>query len=150
MAPAQQHRYDSPSNDLMRWHDPADPGGFVSGGSQAVNSYGIMPAQPQQPQQQPYGQAPAATPNNALARRQMNRALVPTAPRATFDPSNDAWSFVGNDSSSALLQSSQQANGANMTEEQSIEALEEAATKAKQEAQSKRKQIPPFVQKLSR
>lgn len=119
-----------------------------------MNPYGLMGAQPQQqqlPQQQPYGQVPAATPNNALARRQMNRALVPTAPRANFDNPNDPWSsFVGSDSSSALLQQQQHANGANMTEVQSIEALEELATKAKQEAQLKRKQIPPFVQKLNR
>jgi heat shock transcription factor len=169
-----QHRYGSPSNnnDMLRWHDGAtDNTGFVPGVPSGVNPYNMMAAPQQQPQAQPqqqhqpqqhpqqhqpqqalYGQAPAATANNALARRQMNRALVPTNPRANFDPSSDPWSsFVDTDaaSSSALLHQ-QQPNSTAMSEEQSVEALEELAAKAKQDATVKRKQIPPFVQKLSR
>ncbi|KAH6661507.1 heat shock factor protein [Plectosphaerella plurivora] len=168
-----QHRYGSPSsnNDMLRWHDGTENTAFVPGVPPVVNPYSMMAAPQQQPQAQPqqqapqpqhqpqqqqsqqhlYGQGPAATPNNALARRQMNRALVPTNPRQNFDPSNDPWaSFVDTEatSSSALLHQ-QQPNNAAMSEEQSVEALEELAAKAKQDATVKRKQIPPFVQKLS-
>lgn len=144
MAPMQQQRFPSPTNnDLMRWQDGTDASSFVGGNSQGVNPYGMVPAQ-QQPQ---YGQVASPNPNNTLARRQTNRALVPTASRGSVDPSNDPWtSFLGDES--ALMQ--QQPNGGAMAENDSIEVLEEAAQKAKREAQAKRKQIPPFVQKLSR
>jgi heat shock transcription factor len=76
----------------------------------------------------------------------MNQALVPTNPRAAFDPSGDVWAnFVGDEN--ALLQ---QNGSETMTTQENIEALEEQAQKAKRDAQAKRKQIPPFVQKLSR
>ncbi|KAH6702249.1 hypothetical protein VD0002_g1337 [Verticillium dahliae] len=144
------NQFPSPTpNDLMRWHNSADAGGFVDGTAQGVNPYGMMPPQSQQASsqqsQQPYGQHPTPSPNNALARRQMNRALVPTAQRGNFDPNADPWAYATDDSSSLIQQPG---NGA-MNEQDSIEALEEAAQKAKRESQSKRKQIPPFVQKLS-
>ncbi|KAM0330510.1 hypothetical protein ACHAQA_003457 [Verticillium albo-atrum] len=144
------NQFPSPtSNDLMRWHGGGDGGAFVDATAQGVNPYGMMPPQPQQQQaqqQQPqYGQHPTPSPNNALARRQMNRALVPTAQRANFDATADPWAFATEDSSSLI----QQPPNGTMTEQDSIEALEEAAQKAKRESQSKRKQIPPFVQKLS-
>ena len=79
-----------------------------------------------------------------LARRPMNRQMVQTAPRATFDNTNDPWGPFGDDS----LLDPQNQNG--MEETDNIELLEEKAVIAKRDAQSKRKQIPPFVQKLSR
>jgi heat shock transcription factor len=75
-----------------------------------------------------------------LARRPINRQLVPTGQR--YDNSIDTW--FGDDP----MQDSQQGNG--MEESDNIELLEEKAAVAKRDAQSKRKQIPPFVQKLSR
>ncbi|WYZ36646.1 hypothetical protein EsH8_II_000152 [Colletotrichum jinshuiense] len=139
MPQVQQPSFPSPTSDqFLRWGG-ADASGLVDGsGPQAVNSYGIVPGQQQQFVQ------PTPTPNNALARRQMNRALVPTGVRQNFDSASDPWSFVGEDSS--LLQ--QQPNG-NLTETDNVEVLEEMAHKAMREAQQKRKQIPPFVQKLS-
>ncbi|KAM0277033.1 hypothetical protein ACHAQH_006163 [Verticillium albo-atrum] len=135
------------ANDLMRWHG-GDAGALIDGTSQGVNPYGMMPPQQQQQQaqqsQQQY-QHPTPSSSNALARRQMNRALVPTAQRGNFDANADPWAFATDDSSSLIQQP---ANGV-MNEQDSIEALEEAAQKAKRESQSKRKQIPPFVQKLS-
>ncbi|KAK1534376.1 HSF-type DNA-binding protein [Colletotrichum costaricense] len=138
-----------PGDQFLRWGGAADAAtGLVDGtGAQAVNSYGLVPGQQQQQQQQTPQQfvQPTPSPNNAVARRQMNRALVPTGARQNFDSSSDPWSFVGEDS--ALLQQ-QQANG-NMAETDNVEILEEMARKAMREAQQKRKQIPPFVQKLS-
>ncbi|KAM5377357.1 hypothetical protein ACJZ2D_005038 [Fusarium nematophilum] len=130
---------------MLRWNGMGDASGFVNGvdglmdgNAHAGNSFGLVPAQPQYPQAVP-------TPSNSLARRQMNRALVPTNPRANFDGSVDSWgNFVGDEN--ALLQ---QNSGENLTEQDNIELLEEMAQKAKRESQSKRKQIPPFVQKLS-
>ncbi|GJD01607.1 HSF-type DNA-binding protein [Colletotrichum higginsianum] len=141
MPQVQQPTFPSPTGDpFLRWGGAADANGLVDGtGAQAINSYGIVPG-PQQQQFVP----PTPNPNNALARRQMNRALVPTGVRQNFDSPSDPWSLGGEDS--ALLQ--QQANGT-MTETDNIEVLEEMARKAMREAQQKRKQIPPFVQKLS-
>ncbi|KAF6810592.1 HSF-type DNA-binding protein [Colletotrichum sojae] len=149
--PVVQPPFPSPTGDpgYLRWGgadgtalaDPTIP--------PTVNSYGIAPGQHQQFVQ------PTPASNNALARRQMNRALVPTATRPNYDSTAEPWSFVGEDS--ALLQPQQQQqqqqqpqppNG-NMTDTDNVEILEEMARKAMREAQQKRKQIPPFVQKLS-
>ncbi|KDN61070.1 putative HSF-type DNA-binding protein [Colletotrichum sublineola] len=140
MPQVQQPPFPSPTGDqFLRWGGAADANGLVDGsGVPAISPYGIVPGQ-----QQPFVQ-PTPSPNNALARRQINRALVPTGVRQNFDPPTDPWSFGGEDS--ALLQ--QQPNG-NMADTDNIEALEEMARKAMREAQQKRKQIPPFVQKLS-
>lgn len=81
-----------------------------------------------------------------LARRPINRQLVPTAQRMTHDNSGDQWGGQFGDES---ILDPQGANGL-MEENDNIELLEERAAVAKREAQSKRKQIPPFVQKLSR
>ncbi|KAJ0370748.1 hypothetical protein COL154_001125 [Colletotrichum chrysophilum] len=139
--PAVQQSFPSPTGDqFLRWGG-ADGTALVDGTAPpAVNSYGIVPGQQQQFVQ------PTPSPNNALARRQMNRALVPTAARPNFDSAADPW-FVGDDN--ALLQQQQQQPNGNMTATDNIEALEEMARKAMREAQQKRKQIPPFVQKLS-
>ncbi|KAJ0167977.1 hypothetical protein CTA2_11567 [Colletotrichum tanaceti] len=148
MPQVQQPTFPSPTGDpFLRWGGAADANGLVDGaGAQTINSYGMVPGpQQQQQQQQQQFVPPTPNPNNALARRQMNRALVPTGVRQNFDSPSDPWSLGGEDS--ALLQ--QQTNGT-MTETDNIEVLEEMARKAMREAQQKRKQIPPFVQKLSR
>ncbi|OLN92012.1 Heat shock factor protein [Colletotrichum chlorophyti] len=139
MPQVQQPSFPSPPGEqFLRW--PADANGLGDATAhQAVNSYGIVPGQQQQFAQ------PTPSPNNVLARRQMNRALVPTGTRQNFDSASDPWSFVGEDPS--LLQQ-QQSNGT-MADTDNIEVLEEMARKAMREAQQKRKQIPPFVQKLS-
>lgn len=145
------------ADQMLRWGNTAAAGadagaGMVDGGGvglaagQAVNPYGMVPVPVQVPGAAQYGQA-VPSPSNALARRQMNRALVPTAHRAQFDASADAWApFVGGDDGSLM----QQPPNGGLPEHDNVEELEELALKAKREAQAKRKQIPPFVQKLSR
>lgn len=123
---------------MLRWNGMGDGTGFVDGNPHVGNSYGLVPAQPQYPQ-------PVPTPSNSLARRQVNRALVPTNPRPNFDASADPWGNFGEEN--ALLQ---QNPTETLTEQENLEMLEEMASKAKRESQAKRKQIPPFVQKLSR
>ncbi|KAF5572694.1 heat shock factor [Fusarium pseudoanthophilum] len=140
-----QYNTGNPAGDqVMRWNGMGDPSSFMNGADGIMdgnahvgNSFGLVPAQPQ------YAQ-PVSTPSNTLARRQMNRALVPTNTRP-YDGAVEPWgNFVGDDN--ALLQ---QAPSENLNEQDNVEILEEMAQKAKREAQAKRKQIPPFVQKLS-
>ncbi|CAK7232190.1 Heat shock transcription factor [Sporothrix curviconia] len=116
--------------------------------------------QQQQKQQQQSGQVQPQT-STAIARRPPNRALIPSVPRPTFDPSADLWANFGDDA--ALLSANpnhnptnNNADGSNNSggtglpgENESIEVLEERAQRIKKDAQAKRKQIPPFVQKLS-
>ncbi|EXL90008.1 hypothetical protein NOF04DRAFT_1093069 [Fusarium oxysporum II5] len=131
---------------MLRWNGMGDASGFVNrldglmdGNAHAGNSFGLVLAQPQYPQ-------PVPIPSNSLARRQMNRALVPTNPRTNFDGSVNEWgNFVGDEN--VLLR---QNPSENLNEQDNVEWLEEMAQKAKREAQAKRKRIPPFVQKLSR
>jgi heat shock transcription factor len=78
-----------------------------------------------------------------LARRPINRQLVPTGQRGSYD-TGDPWTQFGDDS----IHDPQHVPG--MEENDNIEVLEERAAVAKRDAQSKRKSIPPFVQKLSR
>lgn len=141
-----QYNAGNPAGDqVMRWNGMGDPSSFMNGADGIMdgnahvgNSFGLVPAQPQ------YAQ-PVSTPSNTLARRQMNRALVPTNTRP-YDGAVEQWgNFVGDDN--ALLQ---QNPSENLNEQDNVEILEEMAQKAKREAQAKRKQIPPFVQKLSR
>ncbi|PTB63898.1 heat shock factor-type DNA-binding domain-containing protein [Trichoderma citrinoviride] len=130
--------------------NPAMPWGGIGGVPDATDYFGAAAAVHGE---NPYGlaQAPPAfppavsTPSTSLARRQMNRALVPTNLRAAYDASADRWSGFGDD---GLLVPQNATDGA--VGQDSIEVLEEMAQKAKREAQAKRKQIPPFVQKLSR
>ncbi|CCT62757.1 related to heat shock transcription factor [Fusarium fujikuroi IMI 58289] len=140
-----QYNAGNPAGDqVMRWNGMGDPSSFMNGADGIMdgnahvgNSFGLVPAQPQ------YAQ-PVSTPSNTLARRQMNRALVPTNTRP-YDGAVEQWgNFVGDDN--ALLQ---QNPSENLNEQDNVEILEEMAQKAKREAQAKRKQIPPFVQKLS-
>ncbi|KAE8447317.1 hypothetical protein EG329_010875 [Mollisiaceae sp. DMI_Dod_QoI] len=93
--------------------------------------------------QAPFDQSVPAS-STQLARRPINRQLVPTGQRTTFDASDSSWAQFGDES----MLDPQHVNGA-MEENDNIELLEERAQMAKRDAQSKRKQIPPFVQKLS-
>ena len=95
------------------------------------------------PQAQYDQSAPAAS--TQLARRPINRQLIPIGQRADYDKSSDSWGQFGDDS----ILDSDHPNGV-LEENDNIELLEEKAAIAKRDAQSKRKQIPPFVQKLSR
>ncbi|KAM0236595.1 hypothetical protein ACHAP5_009326 [Fusarium lateritium] len=142
-----QQQYNSGNaagDQVLRWNGMGDTSNFMNGADGIMdgnahigNSFGLVPAQPQ------YAQ-PVPTPSNTLARRQMNRALVPTNTR-NFEGAVEPWgNFVGDDN--ALLQ---QNGPENLNEQDNVELLEEMAQKAKREAQAKRKQIPPFVQKLS-
>jgi heat shock transcription factor len=113
-------------------------GSYTDTSSYNMNSYsGSGISQPQFDQS-----IPAAS--TQLARRPVNRQLVPTSQRAGYDAS-DPWGQFGDDS----MLDPQNLNGV-MEENDNIEHLEERATVAKRDAQAKRKQIPPFVQKLSR
>ncbi|KAF4982631.1 hypothetical protein FZEAL_1780 [Fusarium zealandicum] len=130
---------------MLRWNGMNDASGLLNGvdsmmdgNAHAGNSFGLVPSQPQYP-------SPVPTPSNSLARRQMNRALIPTNPRPNFDGSVDAWGNFNGDEHALL----QQNPGENVPEQDNVELLEEMAQKAKRESQAKRKQIPPFVQKLS-
>ncbi|KAF9776753.1 hypothetical protein IL306_005031 [Fusarium sp. DS 682] len=140
-----QYNAGNPAGDqVMRWNGIGDTSNFMNGADGLMdgnahvgNSFGLVAAQPQ------YAQ-PMPSPSNTLARRQMNRALVPTNARP-YDGAVEPWgNFVGDDN--ALLQ---QNGPENLNEQDNVEILEEMAQKAKREAQAKRKQIPPFVQKLS-
>ncbi|KAL6881779.1 hypothetical protein HDV57DRAFT_77296 [Trichoderma longibrachiatum] len=129
--------------------NPAMPWGGIGGVPDASDYFGAAAAAVHG--ENPYGlpQAPPAfppavsTPSTSLARRQMNRALVPTNLRAAYDASSDRWPGFGDD---GLLVPQ---NATDSAGQDNIEVLEEMAQKAKREAQAKRKQIPPFVQKLS-
>lgn len=123
-------------NDMSRWANTGgDPANFLDD----PNFYAMQP-------QQQFAQ-PITTPSNAVARRQMNNALVPANPRGAYDSTVDPWGGFDVDSG-ALIQQNQQPQE-ETTEPDSVEKLEEMAAKAKKVAQSKRKSIPPFVQKLS-
>lgn len=127
---------------MMQWNaaggapEPTDY--FSAAAAHREDPYGLAQAQQTYPPS-------VNAPSNSLARRQMNRALVPTNLRASYDPSSDQWAAFGDDS---LLVPQNATEG--RVEQDNVEVLEEMAQKAKREAQAKRKQIPPFVQKLSR
>ncbi|KAF3060115.1 Heat shock factor protein [Trichoderma lentiforme] len=129
------------ANPVMQWNgtdgttDATDY--FSAAAAHGENPYGLAQTQPTYPQA-------VGAPSNSLARRQMNRALVPTNLRATYEPSSDRWSGFGEDN---LLVPQNATEGG--VGQDNVEVLEEMAQKAKREAQAKRKQIPPFVQKLS-
>ncbi|UKZ56316.1 hypothetical protein TrVGV298_010151 [Trichoderma virens] len=128
------------ANPVMQWNgtdgtaDATDY--FSAAAAHTENPYGLAQTQPTYPQA-------VGAPSNSLARRQMNRALVPTNLRASYEPSSD-WSGFGEDN--LLVPQNATEGGAG---QDNVEVLEEMAQKAKREAQAKRKQIPPFVQKLS-
>lgn len=123
--------------EFLQWSQGPDNTTYPDPATFNLNSYtgnGITQA--------PYDQSVPAT-STQLARRPINRQLVPTGQRPGYDNTGDPWGQFGDDS---ILDSK---NPGAMEETDSIEALEEKATAAKREAQAKRKQIPPFVQKLS-
>ena len=137
----QQQAYTAPTQaDFLRWGQSSDNSGYSDpAAAYNMNNYGGNTAMSQTQYDQSIG-----APSTQLARRPINRQLVPTAQRMTQDTSGD-WSGQYDD---AILDP-QNANGM-MEENDNIELLEERAAVAKREATSKRKQIPPFVQKLSR
>lgn len=141
----QQQPFAAPSQlsnaEFLRWSQGAENPNFSDAAAFNMNKFGGSAGM-----SQPQYDSSAPTPSTQLARRPINRQLVPTAQRATYDNNNlDPWGQFGDES----MMDPQIANGA-MEESDSIERLEERAAIAKREAQSKRKQIPPFVQKLSR
>jgi heat shock transcription factor len=140
-----QPAYTAPSQlsnaDFLRWSQGAENPNFADAGGFNMNNFGSGGAGVSPPQYD----STVPAPSTQLARRPLNRHLVSTAPRSTYDNSVDPWSQFGDES----VMDPQSANGA-MEENDSIERLEERAAIAKRDAQSKRKQIPPFVQKLSR
>jgi heat shock transcription factor len=129
------------NNGQYQWNQGGENGSLGDANSYVnMNAFGTNNlSNPQQ-----YNQDVSA-PNTQLARRPMNRQLVSTAPRATYEGGNDPWGPFGDET----ILDPQHPNGI-MEENDSVERLEERAVIAKREAQSKRKQIPPFVQKLSR
>ena len=125
--------------DFLRWSQGPDNASYSDPPDYNVNPYagnGLSQA--------PYDQN-TPIPSTQLARRPVNRQLVPTGQRAPYDNSVDVWGEFGDES----ILDPQGANGG-LEENENIELLEERAALAKRDAQSKRKQIPPFVQKLSR
>jgi heat shock transcription factor len=123
--------------ELLRWNQQPDNAAYAdpSFNMNNYNTNGLSQASFDQ-------SAPASS--TQLARRPINRQLVPTGQR-TFDGTDASWAQFGDDS----MLDTQNANGA-LEENDNIELLEERAQMAKRDSQSKRKQIPPFVQKLSR
>ncbi|KAJ4177594.1 Heat shock transcription factor [Fusarium falciforme] len=125
-----------------------DASGFVNGvdglldgnsHEHAGNCSRLVLAQSQYPQ-------PMPTPSNPLARRQMNRVLLPTNPRANPDGTVDSRDNCVGDENSLLLRNP----GENLAEQDNVELLEEMALEAKRESRAIGKHIPPFVQKLNR
>lgn len=140
-----QQAYTAPSQlsnaDFLRWSQGAENPNFGGdAGGFNMNNFGGSAGL-----SQPQYDSSLPTPSTQLARRPLNRQLVPTAQRSTYDSSVDPWGQFGDEP----MMDQQGSNGA-MEDSDSIERLEEKAAVAKREAQSKRKQIPPFVQKLSR
>lgn len=136
-----QQGYNAPTQtDYLRWGQSAENTGFDSAAAYNMNNYGGNAAMSQAQFDQSIG-----APSTQLARRPINRQLVPTAQRMTQDTSDD-WSGQFGDNS---IHDPHGVNGM-MEENDNIELLEERAAVAKRDATSKRKQIPPFVQKLSR
>jgi heat shock transcription factor len=134
--------YTAPSQvsneEFLRWSQGPDNNAYADPSTFNMNSYGGNRLT-----QAPYDQSIPAT-STQLARRPINRQLVPTGQRSGYDNTQDPWGQFVDES---ILDPQ---NPGPMEETDSIEALEEKATAAKREAQAKRKQIPPFVQKLSR
>lgn len=124
--------------ELLRWNQQPDNATYADP-TFNMNNYDTNGLS-----QAPFDQSIPAS-STQLARRPINRQLVPTGQRATFDTSDASWGQFGDDS----MLDTQLVNGA-LEENDNIELLEERAQMAKRDAQSKRKQIPPFVQKLSR
>ena len=137
----QQQAYTAPTQaDLLRWGQGPENTSYADPtAAYNMNNYGGNAAMTQAQYDQTIGAS-----STQLARRPINRQLVPTAQRMTQDASGD-WVGQYDDS----IMDPQSANGM-MEENDNIELLEERAAVAKREATSKRKQIPPFVQKLSR
>jgi heat shock transcription factor len=138
------HSYDAPTHqvsnqDYARYNQNADNQVFQEPPAYNMNPYGGN-AIPQGQYELSDPPQPNQIQSTQLARRPLNRQLVPTGQR--YDNKVDAW--FGDDP----MQDPQPGNG--MEESDNIELLEEKAAVAKRDAQSKRKQIPPFVQKLSR
>lgn len=139
-----QQAYTAPSQlsnaDFLRWSQGAENPNFGGdAGGFNMNNFGGSAGL-----SQPQYDSSLPTPSTQLARRPLNRQLVPTAQRSTYDNSVDPWGQFGDEP----MMDQPGSNGA-MEDSDSIERLEEKAAVAKREAQSKRKQIPPFVQKLS-
>lgn len=126
--------------DYLQWDQGDNTGYTDSAGAYKMNNYGGNTAMTQAQ----YDQS-AGTISTQLARRPINRQLVPTGQRIPQDNSGDQWGGQFGDE----MLDPQSTNGL-MEENDNIELLEERAAVAKRDAQSKRKQIPPFVQKLSR
>jgi heat shock transcription factor len=123
---------------FLQWSKGPDNAAYPELSTFNMNNYGGNSMT-----QAPYDQPIPAT-STQLARRPVNRQLIPTGQRQPYDNTGDPWGQFGDES---ILDPQ---NAGVMEETDSIEALEEKATAAKREAQAKRKQIPPFVQKLSR
>lgn len=134
--PQQMQQQYVPADQMLQWNTAATNGnGYTDASGAPLNHYMVAPQAQQgqvvQQQQQP---------SNAIARRQNNRALVPTVPRPTVE----AWSTFPDEASRAPASSEP------LDDEDNIEALEEKAKRVEKESRAKRKQIAPFVQKLSR
>ncbi|KAI9742388.1 MAG: stress-responsive transcription factor hsf1 [Claussenomyces sp. TS43310] len=135
-----QQSFDTPSqlssDQFLRWGQNGDNASYSDSSGFNLDGYGAnMLSNPQ-------FQQSVNAPSTQLARRPVNRQLVSTAPRATYDSLVDPWGSFGDD---RLLDPQ---NGM-LDENDNVELLEERAAIAKRDAQSKRKQISPFVQKLS-
>ncbi|KUJ08987.1 uncharacterized protein LY89DRAFT_741287 [Mollisia scopiformis] len=123
--------------ELLRWNQQPDNAAYPDPAFN-MNNYSTNGLS-----QAPFDQSIPAS-STQLARRPINRQLVPTGQRGTFETSDTSWAQFGED---PMLDTTH-VNGA-LEENDNIELLEERAQLAKRDAQSKRKQIPPFVQKLS-
>ena len=137
-----QQTYTAPNQaDYVRWAQGAENTAYSDpSAAYNMNNYGGNTAMTQAQFDQSIG-----APSTQLARRPINRQLIPTAQRMPQDTPDDWRGQFGDDPMHDL----HNVNGL-MEENDNIELLEERAAVAKREATSKRKQIPPFVQKLSR
>ncbi|KAF8861517.1 hypothetical protein BDZ45DRAFT_687599 [Acephala macrosclerotiorum] len=122
--------------ELLRWSQQPDNTAYPDPAFN-MNNYGANGLS-----QTPFDQT-LPTSSQQLARRPINRQLIPTGQRQ-FDNPDNTWGAFGDES----MLDAQHANGV-LEENDNIEQLEQRAQMAKRDAQSKRKQIPPFVQKLS-
>lgn len=140
-----QQGYNAPSQlsnaDFLKWGSLPENNGYPDAMPYNINNnYNGAPIA------QPKYESPSPAPSTQLARRPMNRQLVNTGPRNTYDNMIDPWGQFGDES----ILDPQNPTSMEDSMNDNIEELEAKAVVAKRDSQAKRKQIPPFVQKLSR
>lgn len=150
-APIQQPSQQFATQDYnMRWNGVA-----TNGNSFADVSNPYLLAQPPAAPHSQALQPPSPAPSNVLALRDpsASRALVPTAPRTSYDEQSDQWAVSANDG--ALVPAPNGTGHPPISEEEHLRLQVARARKIEEEATkdnpgpNQKRSIPPFVLKLA-